>query len=215
MGPSWLKWVILPVGLLLATAGAFAVTKLPVQGDVQIHVEAAAQGPPPIEVLDRSFEELLQRQQEDEARPRHFGPHGDFEVVASRDQTHPALFCADGVQQSQDQDFISSELDMPGISDQVVCADGTVAATWSTAGRLSYFEGRPKLFADAPVERLELSEIDGHRALIVSPPSAVGPFFLYLIVRASSTEEPGILLALIGDNREHAIERASLALSLR
>jgi hypothetical protein len=215
MGPSWLKFCFLLVGLLLVAATAFAVTKLALPADEQIQVEAAAQGPPPIEILDRSFEELLQQQREDEAKPRYFGPHGDFEVVSSKEETHPARYCADGVQQSQEEGLTPSELDMPGMNEQVICADGTVAATWSTAGRLSYFEDRPKLHADAPIDRLELTEIDGHPTLIVSPPSAVGPFFLYLIVRAPSPEDPGILLALIGDNREHAVERALLALSMR
>ncbi len=157
--------------------------------------------------------DLQRRSDEEQKKPRFYGVIGDFLVVAPGEKRQESP-CP--VTTSHGSGIRPSELNLPGMSEQAVCADGTVVAVCGDPGCREYFLGRAQVVADAPRERLHLLEVDGRPALGIEPPvPEFSDWGLYVIQRAPAGGRPGIVIQVLGPSGgvEAAIERARTIMS--
>jgi hypothetical protein len=141
---------------------------------------------------------------------------GDFDIVSTEAEATPARLCVTGVKPAQPQgsrNFVASELNKPGMTEQLVCNDNVAVASYSPTGRRSLIEGVAKVRADAPAERLLLTQVDGNAALIVKPAAEDGPFFIYVIKRKPTQTARGVMVGLIDPTQAQAIQRARVAVA--
>jgi hypothetical protein len=155
------------------------------------------------------FQKAVATAEAERAKPVFRGTIGEFEIVSDYAPTDPGNLCGGGNRPSRESNFAASELNQTRMTLQKVCADGRVVATWSDAGSRRYFYGKVVLQLDAPRENLELLEIDGHQALIARPLAGIGTHEIFIIQRAPSGTEPGIMIWTWGESRSEAIAAAA------
>jgi hypothetical protein len=206
--------------LFLVSLGSYSATLLITGGTPSIIAQTPPPGGPPTDLINRQIAEWQRQRQADSQLPRFRGVLGDFEIVATEAEASPGLLCSTGfrVRPEGSRDFVASELNKPGMNEQMACSDNVAVATYSTTGRKSYFVGNAKVHVDAPASRLVLTQVDGNPALIVKPAADDGPTFIYVIKRRPSQAAPtqearGILIGLFEPTEPRAIERARTALA--
>lgn len=196
--------------VLTAAAGSFLV--------VACVDDPAGRGPstptePDQTAIQATVEALNTLVGEERAKTPATGTYGPFHVTQD-----PALYristfypCERGYNtEFEDGPRLPSELafELDGHpADQSVCADGTVrSAKLGEAFRYYFVQERPYVFADAPDERIELLSIDGYSSLLVSPAFVgglrIGLFRLYIIQRSTTPGEPGVLVEVLGTERD-------------
>jgi hypothetical protein len=142
----------------------------------------------------------------------------DFVVGASEDEGLPNSSCPGelsflGGPDARNPTFVDSELNGPGVTEQVLC-DGTPVATYGEGGRRIYFQDEASVYANAtPRERLRVIEVDGHAVLVILPRTNPGTYFFHAILRPSSESQPGILMAAFTHEYEAVIAKVRAALS--
>ena len=156
----------------------------------------------------KAYAEAVATAEAERAKPVFRGILGDFQIVADYAPTDPSNLCGQGNRPSRESNFASSELNQARMTLQKVCADGRVVATWSDAGSYRYFHGKVVLQLDSPRENLQLIEIDGHNALIARPLGGIGTHEIFVIKRAPSEGEPGIMIWTWGESRSEAMAAA-------
>jgi hypothetical protein len=199
---------LIAFALVAFGTASFIVTRLAFGNSGGV-LEAQQPGQPSREELDRAANELRTRIAEDQAKPIFNGILGDFEIRPDDRDISLSEFCSEGLPKSRGENFESSELNQQGMTEQVVCPDGRVVTTYAFGvGRRSYFAGSPKITTKAPVDRLEVTSVEGRPALIVAPPAGLGHHFVYVIQRFPSQDKPGILIAALGVGSNGALDLA-------
>ena len=161
-----------------------------------------------------------------EIEPQRMGEIGSFDFVSDA-EANVGQLCREperawGISvrhASGPVEFEESELNKPNMSEQVSCEGGPVIATWSPTGKRSYYSGTVKVEVIAEGKQVEVTEIDGHEALLIysiESPGPWSPLFVYVIQREATEDEPGIFVALIGGMSGKSVdETAREALSER
>lgn len=184
----------LALGVLLTTR--FAVDQTRASDDDPTPAPTVTDTPPTIspEDLERMRAELQRAADEDKLKPRFFGPLGEFVVVPPNEHFGEGLPCAPDPSRPESSELLPSELNVPDTQQQLVCADGTVVRVYGGRVARAYFIGQPRVPADAPKERLVLTDVDGRPALAIRAVNEGFGWILYVVQREPDGRTPGIVV---------------------
>jgi hypothetical protein len=143
-----------------------------------------------------------------EIEPNKNGDIGSFEFVSDAEAS-PATMCREperafgisGRHAPGPVEFLPSELNKPGMSEQVACEDEIVVATWSPTGKRSYYSGTVPVEITPAEKQLELTEFDGHEALVMRGLNVPSTSFVFVIQRVATEDQPGIFIAFSDGSR--------------
>lgn len=143
------------------------------------------------------------------------GEIGSFDFV-SEDEASPGRMCREpdsafGISGRHGPvQFLPSELNKPDLTEQMSCQGGTVVSAWSTTGKRSYYSGTVKVEASPEGRRVELTEFDGHEALLLHETHELQSTpFVYVIQREATEEQPGIFIEFTGKMGRKSIAEAA------
>jgi hypothetical protein len=180
--------------------------------------EAATETPPPasLEDVETLVAELNAISQAEGEKPRFDGELGDFIVV--RGDVFPVNYPCNGAREvavAPDSELFYT---LPGEQGSLYgpkCDDGTVFAAFGgreegfVVERFLFVGAKPEVWIEAPLERIELTRVDGLTAIMALPVAeleAVHPYrTIYVVERFPSGSELGILLRVTGTGTADAM----------
>jgi hypothetical protein len=215
--------------VLLAAVGAasflFALqffdeaTPSAAENPTPVSVEAAATETPlpaSLEDVETLVAELNAISQAEGEKPRFDGELGDFIVVAG--DVSPDNYPCNGAREVEVPPDSELFYTLPGGQNWLTgyeCDDGTLFSAFGSSGAgfevfRSYFVGaKPEVWMEAPLERMELTRVDGHSAVITQPIAELEPVFshpmIHVVERFPSGSELGILLRVNGTGTADAM----------